>query len=195
MNDLNVENFFPSQIYYGNIDLPLMSSIEESLVDVYKRSTSDIVWQSNNLKMDTRFDILKDVFKSSCLKILDNQGYSLQYHDFYVSSLWAQELKKGGGHAPHVHPGSIMSGLLFVDNKTLSSFPFFQDSRSIKKGFDLPLKDPNELSVANSFVNTKQISSKGSILIFNSYLLHGLVENSSELPVKFIHLNLSCLEK
>ena len=195
MNDLKVESFFSSQIYYGNIDSSLMGNIEESLVDVYKQSTSDIVWQSSNLKMNPQFDILKNVFESSCLKILDEQGYSLQSHNFYVSSLWAQELKRGGGHAPHVHPGSIMSGLLFVDNKTLSSFPFFQDSRSMKLGFDLPLKDPDELSIANPYINTKQVSSRGSFLIFNSYLLHGLVPNSSDMPVKFIHLNLSCFEK
>ena len=195
MFDLRSEYLFPSPVYHGEVDSLVLNDVENSLEDVYNNSNSSVVWNSANLVGDPRFDVIKNNFKSSCRLILEEQGYDISRYNLHVSSLWAQELKKGGHHEPHVHPNSIMCGIFFIKNTEQGSFVFFKDSRLMKEGFDLSIKNTDDASVANPYINLKGNSHRGSLLIFNSYLSHGLVPNSSDSSVKFVHMNLSCNEK
>lgn len=85
---------------------------------------------------------------------------------------WLQEYNHGGVHAPHHHPGSLVSGVYYIESNNLGS--------------PLVFYNPNP---AQHFMNYATYSSRvecwqGRLVLFPSWLLHGVPECRNEETVR-----------
>lgn len=85
---------------------------------------------------------------------------------------WLQEYNHGGVHAPHHHPGSLVSGVYYIESNNLGS--------------PLVFYNPNP---AQHFMNYATYSSQvecwqGRLVLFPSWLLHGVPECRNEETVR-----------
>lgn len=125
--------------------------------------------------------------------ILDNQGYDMQNLSAFVSEFWAQKHLKFSGMEQHVHPhGVVLSGFYFLECPEGGSMAELHDPRPGKVQASLPLKDQSIVREANNSILVKP--KPGMMLITNSWLPHSFTRNSSNLPVKFIHFNISVMQ-
>jgi hypothetical protein len=81
-----------------------------------------------------------------------------------IGDHWLQEYNYGAAHMPHHHPGSIVSGVYYIESNNLGS--------------PLVFYNPNN---AQHFMNYATYSSmvecwQGRLVLFPSWLLHGVPE-------------------
>lgn len=125
--------------------------------------------------------------------ILDNQGYDMSSLNAVVSEFWAQKHFRFSGMEQHVHPhGVMLSGFYFLECPDGGSVVELHDPRPGKVQASLPLKDQSIVREANNSILIKP--KPGMMLVTNSWLPHSFTRNSSDLPVKFIHFNISVMQ-
>jgi uncharacterized protein (TIGR02466 family) len=147
------------------------------------------VHHSTSLINRPGFKTLEEWIQATTWNLLNDQGYDLRNYKIFITELWVQEFAEigGGHHTLHTHFNGHMSGFYFLKASEKTSFPVFGDPRPGKIMNDLPQKDPNAITSANSevFYSVRP----GSLIIFNSYLPHLYgIDNGYE-PFRFIHFN------
>lgn len=152
------------------------------------------VLQTQHMADDPELGYLTGYFRDASLAILREQGYAVDNYDFYVSGMWGQDIGCFGGHAPHVHKNSLITGLFFLETPEGGAFPVFHDPRPGKLMCDLDPVPSNDVTPAMSQVFFNNMV-PGTFLLFNSWLPHQLMPSSSEQSTKFIHFTLSHTER
>lgn len=184
-------SFFPTDVYRN--ELPGWTSLtEKNTLKYFDESPANAaVFQTANLTGDKDLAYIEDYFLKESLYILDRQGYDLSSYNFYVGEMWGQLFNYGGYNFPHVHPGSIISGLYFfsVPESETRSDIIIHDSRLNKTMADLRIKNTTDLLYSTTSISLTKVI-PGTFLIFNSWLTHNLTSNLSSKSLKFLHFNL-----
>ncbi|MAL11051.1 MAG: hypothetical protein CMF74_15470 [Maricaulis sp.] len=163
----------------------------------YKKKLGDLGMShhSKGLLFDNNFNEFQKYVKERSIEVLDDMGYDLRNYNVALNELWVQEFAKNGGghHEGHVHYNSHLSGFYFLKCSDKTSYPIFHDPRVRKSMCDLPLKDKNKNSVANS--SCYYLPNPGNFIIFPAYLEHQFVIDYGVEPFRFIHFNVQALPK
>lgn len=126
-------------------------------------------------------------------QILDSQGYAMSNFNTYVSELWAQEHRKYSNMEQHVHPyGVQLSGFYFLEDTDENCMAQLHDPRPGKVIASLPEKDMTQITEASNAIFIKPKA--GMFLFTNSWLPHSFTRNGSDVPVKFVHFNVSVVQ-
>ena len=152
------------------------------------------VLQTAHMANDPDLKYITDYFAQSSIGILRRQGYAVEKYDFVVSGMWGQNIGCYGGHNPHVHKNSQMTGLFFLNTPEGGSYPVFHDPRPARAMIELDAYPSQEVTEALSQVHFSNMR-PGTFMFFNSWLPHQLTLSSTNEPTKFIHLMLSHKEK
>jgi uncharacterized protein (TIGR02466 family) len=92
-----------------------------------------------------------------------------------LDSLWANLLKAGGHHSGHVHPGSIISGTLYVEVPRGSGAIRFEDPR-LPLMMSAPAREKDAPDELQTFVTVEP--RPGLLLMWESWLRHEVLAGS-----------------
>jgi uncharacterized protein (TIGR02466 family) len=195
---LQVAYHFPCPIYL--IDRPdfldVVNYVSEEALEIRRkeRSLNDIypVYMSGNYFADPRLAKFTEFVGSTAWNILNEQGYAMQDKAVQFTEMWTQEHHKHSAMDAHVHGyGSQIVGFYFLETPQDCSRVVFHDPRAGKVQVDLPEQDMNMATPASKMIN---FTPKAGMMIFaNSWLMHSFTRHAAELPIKFVHFNLTVI--
>lgn len=137
---------------------------------------------------------LADYLLVSAVNILRGQGYAVEKYDFYLSGLWAQEVKRGGGTNVHVHKNSQISGWAFLETPQGGAYPIYHDPRVSKAMVELDFTQEEDITNATSAIHFNNMQ-PGTVMFANSWMQHQLSGTGSEQPTRAIHFMVAHKER
>jgi len=195
---LQVAHHFPCPIYL--IERPdfleTVNVVSEENLEIRRKEVSlnEIypVYMTNNFFGDPRMARFSEFVGATAWNILNEQGYEMKDKAVQFTEMWTQEHHKHSAMDAHVHGyGSQIIGFYFLETPEGGSNVVFHDPRAAKVQIDLPEQDMNMVTHASKMIN---FTPKPGLMIFaNSWLLHSFTRHAAELPIKFVHFNLSVI--
>jgi len=195
---LQVAHHFPCPIYI--IERPdfleLVSVVSEEALEVVKKEQSlDEIYpayMTGNYFGDPRMAVFSEFVGSTAWNILNEQGYAMQDKAVQFTEMWTQEHHKHSAMDVHVHGfGSQIVGFYFLETPEGGSNIVFHDPRAAKVQISLPEQDMTIATPASKMIN---FTPKPGMMIFaNSWLAHSFNRHAAELPIKFVHFNLTVI--
>jgi uncharacterized protein (TIGR02466 family) len=197
---LQVAYHFPCPIYI--IERPdFLETVnqvsEENLAAVRKeRDLNEIypVYMTGNYFNDPRMAGFSEFIGATAWNILNEQGYAMQDMAVQFTEMWTQEHHKHSAMDAHVHGfGSQIVGFYFLETPEDCSRVVFHDPRAAKVQIDLPEQDMNMATPASKMINFEP--KPGMMIFANSWLMHSFTRHAAELPIKFVHFNLTVIHQ
>jgi uncharacterized protein (TIGR02466 family) len=197
---LQVAYHFPCPIYI--IERPdfleAVNAISEEFLDVAKkeRDLNEIypVHMTGSYFADPRMAGFSEFVGATAWNILNEQGYAMQNMAVQFTEMWTQEHHKHSAMDAHVHGyGSQIVGFYFLETPEGGSNVVFHDPRAAKVQIDLPEQNMSAATPASKMIN---FTPKPGMMIFaNSWLMHSFTRHAADLPIKFVHFNLTVIHQ
>jgi uncharacterized protein (TIGR02466 family) len=197
---LQVAYHFPCPIYI--IERPdflkTLNSVSEEALEVQRkeRKLDEIypLYMTGNYFGDLRMAGFSEFVGATAWNILNEQGYAMQDKAVQFTEMWTQEHHKHSAMDAHVHGyGSQITGFYFLETPEDCSRVMFHDPRAGKVQIDLPEQDVNMATPASKMIN---FTPKPGMMIFaNSWLMHSFTRHAADLPIKFVHFNLTVIQQ
>jgi uncharacterized protein (TIGR02466 family) len=195
---LQVAYHFPCPVYL--IERPdfleVVNTVSEEALEVAKKAQTlnEIypVHMTGNYYGDPRMAGFSEFIGSTAWNILNEQGYAMGDKAVQFMEMWTQEHHKHSAMDAHVHGfGSQITGFYFLETPENCSHVVFHDPRAAKVQIDLPEQDMSMATPASKMIN---FTPKPGMMIFaNSWLMHSFTRHAAELPIKFVHFNLTVI--
>lgn len=197
---LQVAYHFPCPIYLVERSdfLEAVNIISEEALEVQRkdRDLDEIypVYMTGNYFTDPRMIGFSEFVGATAWNILNEQGYAMQDKAVQFTEMWTQEHHKHSAMDAHVHGfGSQIVGFYFLETPEDCSKVVFHDPRAAKVQIDLPEQDIGMATPASKAIN---FTPKPGMMIFaNSWLAHSFTRHAAELPIKFVHFNLTVIQQ
>ena len=197
---LQVAYHFPCPIYVIERSdfLEMVNVVSEEALEVQRkeRDLNEIypLYMTGSYFADPRMVEFTEFIGATAWNILNEQGYAMQDKAVSFTEMWTQEHYKHSAMDAHVHGfGSQISGFYFLDTPKDCSHVVFHDPRAGKVQIDLPEQDMNMATPASKMIN---FAPKPGMMIFaNSWLAHSFTRHAAELPIKFVHFNLTVIHQ
>jgi uncharacterized protein (TIGR02466 family) len=197
---LQVAYHFPCPIYL--IERPdfleVVNTVSEEALETAKKTQqlNEIypVHMTGSYFGDPRMAGFSEFVGATAWNILNEQGYAMQDKAVQFTEMWTQEHHKHSAMDAHVHGyGSQIVGFYFLETPEGGSNVVFHDPRAAKVQIDLPEQDVNMATPASKMIN---FTPKPGLMIFaNSWLMHSFTRHAAELPIKFVHFNLTVIHQ
>ena len=197
---LQVAYHFPCPIYI--IERPdfleAVNAVSEEALGVVKkeRDLNELypVHMTGSYYADPRVAGFSEFVGATAWNILNEQGYAMQDKAVQFTEMWTQEHHKHSAMDAHVHGfGSQIVGFYFLETPEDCSRVVFHDPRAGKVQIDLPEQDMSTATPASKMIN---FTPKPGMMIFaNSWLMHSFTRHAAELPIKFVHFNLTVIHQ
>ena len=178
-------DWFPTSVWhfslenYQQLNSPLLQTIyAEERRDSQGEKWSNILgWHSGDRlhEMDS-FDNLTQIINQNVLEVATFLQWDLQKFSLKITTCWAIINRKLASNSVHNHPNSILSGVYYLKTPENCGGIFFSDPRPASQMIVPP-------SVEFNLWNFPKITYKareGTMLIFPSWLLHGVEMNMSD---------------
>jgi hypothetical protein len=195
---LQVAYHFPCPIYI--IERPdfleVVNTVSEEALEAQRkeRDLNEIypLYMTGNYFGDPRMVGFTEFVGATAWNILNEQGYAMQDKAVQFTEMWTQEHHKHSAMDAHVHGyGSQIVGFYFLETPEGGSNVVFHDPRAAKVQIDLPEQDMSMATPASKMIN---FTPKPGMMIFaNSWLMHSFTRHAAELPIKFVHFNLTVI--
>jgi uncharacterized protein (TIGR02466 family) len=197
---LQVAYHFPCPIYI--IERPdfldAVNVVSEEGLEVAKK-TQPLnefypVHMTQNYFGDPRMAEFTEFVGATAWNILNEQGYAMQDKAVQFIEMWTQEHHKHSAMDTHVHGfGSQITGFYFLETPEGCSHVVFHDPRAGKVQVDLPEQNMGMATPASKMIN---FTPKPGMMIFaNSWLAHSFTRHAADLPIKFVHFNLTVIQQ
>jgi uncharacterized protein (TIGR02466 family) len=188
---MNFFSYFPSLIYRDERP-DFVENVFSVCSDFFDhiRTPENHFLQTENLVGTPELRELENYILLSSVEILRQQGYDVTQYDFYISTLWGQELNQFAHTDIHTHGNSQISGWFFIETPENGSCPIYYDARLNKAMLQLNRVQTSEITVASDSIIFNNII-PGTILFNNSWIQHQLTVNKSNLPTRCVHFIVS----
>ncbi|MEM7438828.1 MAG: TIGR02466 family protein [Pseudomonadota bacterium] len=191
--DVRENNYFPTQVF--SVDLsedvrePLNSHLlrmiyadRDADTDGIQRSNFRALggWHSQNkLHKVPDYSGAVSLVKRLSDHICHANGY---HHDYELSigTMWSIINPPGSFNRAHIHPGCIWSGVYYVQTPENCGKIEFLDPRT-EQHINPPKFEPNKSRPKKTWSKVRITPKAGKMLIFPSWLYHGVDPNLSEL--------------
>jgi uncharacterized protein (TIGR02466 family) len=197
---LQVAYHFPCPIYI--IERPdfleVVSTVSEEALEPRRkeRKLDDIypLYMTDSYFGDPRMAGFTEFIGATAWNILNEQGYAMQDKAVSFMDMWTQEHYKHSAMDAHVHGfGTQITGFYFLETPEDCSRVVFHDPRAGKMQIDLPEQDMGMATPASKMIN---FTPKPGMMIFaNAWLSHSFTRHAAELPIKFVHFNLTVIQQ
>jgi len=197
---LQVAYHFPCPIYL--IERPdfldAVNAVSEEALEVAKKAQelNEIypVHMTQSYFADPRVAGFSEFVGATAWNILNEQGYAMQDKAVQFTEMWTQEHHKHSSMDAHVHGfGSQIVGFYFLETPEGGSNVVFHDPRAGKVQIDLPEQNMSAATPASKMIN---FTPKPGMMIFaNSWLSHSFTRHAADLPIKFVHFNLTVIHQ
>lgn len=112
--------------------------------------------------------------------------WDLGAHHLRLDSMWVNILGESGAHSGHIHPGSVISGTVYVDMPKGAGAIRFEDPRL---GL-MQAAPPMHTDLPDSARRFIYLTPKaGTVLVWESWLRHEVMANRSEDPRLSVSFN------
>jgi len=175
--DYLIQNWFSSPVYSAFAD----EWVEKLTPIIMKQLDSENINKNrfyngrtthstnNNLAELTEFSEFTESLKSHAKIFIDELGYDYEkISENFKPYYFATELNKGSMQERHIHAFQL-SGILYIKVPENSAPIQFLDPNHIREYMDWPIKDYEN---PNTFKTVNYKPSKGSLLLWPSYLYH-----------------------
>jgi uncharacterized protein (TIGR02466 family) len=178
-------DWFPTPVWHFAIDnhqqlnsILLQEINVEQQRDRQGEKWSNILgWHStNNLHERTSFSEFTQIIHQNVLEVATFLRWDLQQFSLNITTCWAIVNGKMASNSVHNHPNSILSGVYYLQAPENCGGIFFNDPRPASQMLIPPI-------VTHSLWTFPKVSYKphaGTMLLFPSWLLHGVEMNMSE---------------
>jgi uncharacterized protein (TIGR02466 family) len=155
-----------------------------------ERDPGQIVTMSGNFSADPEITEFTQYVSQSAWNILAAQGYQMNGIVTFFTEMWTQEHNQHSSMETHVHGmGSQISAFFFLEVPEGGCKMAIHDPRPGKVIISMPAADDSKVTpAATQVVFTPQA---GHLIFTNAWLPHSFTRNTSDKPVKFVHMNLS----
>ncbi|PSB41710.1 TIGR02466 family protein [Chamaesiphon polymorphus] len=134
-------------------------------------------WHSkNDLHKRDSFAEFTQIISKNVLEVATFLNWDLQYFSTNITTCWAIVNGKLASNSVHNHPNSILSGVYYLKVPENSGGLFFSDPRPASQMLIPPIGEFN-LWTSPKVVYKPMV---GTMLLFPSWLLHGVEMNMSE---------------
>jgi uncharacterized protein (TIGR02466 family) len=183
---------FPTEIYRGALtgarERRLLGELEAAALDISREDRAGQDWcRRNRYRGYTSYASLGTIVDRASVfedlvTILDRHvaafarsiELALDGQRLLLDSLWVNILEPGGYHTAHLHPGSVVSGTIYIRVPDGAGAIRFEDPR-LPMMMAAPLRRPRASERRRTFVD---IAPKpGTILLWESYLRHEVPES------------------
>jgi len=197
---LQVAYHFPCPIYI--IERPdfleVVNAVSEEALNV-KRKERDLneiypLYMTDNYFVHPQIEGFTEFIGATAWNILNDQGFLMADKAVQFMEMWTQEHHKHSAMDAHVHGfGSQIVGFYFLETPENCSRVVFHDPRAGKVQIDLPEQDMGMATPASKMIN---FTPKPGMMIFaNSWLAHSFTRHAADLPIKFVHFNLTVIHQ
>ena len=197
---LQVAHHFPCPIYIierSDFLKSVAAISEENLAESRKtQSLNEIypLYMTGNYYADPRMAMFSEFVGATAWNILNEQGYAMGDKGVSFTEMWTQEHYKHSAMDSHVHGyGSQIVGFYFLETPKNCSRLVFHDPRAAKVQIDLPEQDIGMVTSASKMINFEP--KPGMMIFANSWLAHSFTRHSADLPIKFVHFNLTVISQ
>jgi uncharacterized protein (TIGR02466 family) len=155
---------------------------EENIISFGRRSNNSYILDNENFKE----------FKNYLLTHIQNfaeQGLNLVPQSYRITQSWISHKEPSQHHHSHTHPNSIISGVFYWEKADLS-LPslYFQNPNNRNSGWSMePLSKntPHNITVDKTYIELEP----GTLILFPSFLPHGVDQNSTNKVRKSLAFN------
>jgi uncharacterized protein (TIGR02466 family) len=182
---LSKNDWFPTPVWHYTVENfqqlneTLLQEIhEEQQRDRQGEKWSNILgWHSvNNLHQRDRFAEFVNIVNVNVLEVANFLQWDLQKFSVNITTCWAIVNGKLASNSLHNHPNSILSGVYYLKTPENCGGIYFNDPRPASQMLVPPVVDFNLWT----FPKVSYKPHAGTMLLFPSWLLHGVEMNMSE---------------
>jgi uncharacterized protein (TIGR02466 family) len=175
MSKASIRNLWATPIYQSSVD------IDEESVNVLTKQPMNIkghLYTSFNADALDLLPNLKEQVMNHCLTYLYDVFKIDKKHKFRITSSWINRIDHGQYAPPHQHGNSLISGVLYFNNKEASEIGFEYTNSILSECFEFTYTEDTPYN--NSLIWTKP--ENNTILLFPSNLRHMVQFNDSDHP-------------
>ena len=170
MKEADIQGIFPIPIYLSNIDRPFT---KEELEFVYNQKNKVVANDGNTSSKDNyilnrkEFKNIKQFLLKCCRDYLKRVVSPKNNIEIYITQSWLNFTETNQYHHRHLHPNSVISGVLYFDCNSLYDRIVFVNPRS----YEQIKPEINEYNLWNSETWFYPLET-GKLIMFPSSLTH-----------------------
>lgn len=201
MTGLNIASFFATPIAQAGLETAgLVDELEQAIWMLEDGDEAGARWCAENgydgytsyASLDDlpvrapAFAALKSELDILAASFAGQLHWDLTAHTLRLDSMWVNILGEGGSHSGHIHPGSVISGTVYVAMPSGAGALKFEDPRLAMMQAAPPMQDsPPE--AARRFLYRQPAA--GHVLLWESWLRHEVMPNLSDSPRLSVSFN------
>ena len=185
-------SYFPTTIF--QVDLPDPKPLNEHLLEtIYSEQERDMKgisrsnftelggWHSHNeLHKSANYTDLVNLIGAATARLSLDQGYDERYA-MKIGTMWSIINPPGSSNRAHVHPGCLWSGVYYIQAPENAGNIEFIEPRTAHL-MNQPKFKPNSRRAKENWTKVRFTPTPGRMLIFPSWLYHGVDPNMSKEP-------------
>ena len=176
----HITPLFPSYLFKCSVkDLSICDKLETTIKKMWKEGKGTFVTDNkfisdHNLHDMDEFKELSDIILKEVNDILNFYYVSRESH--YITCMWANVIQTEHTHMLHTHPNAFLSGTFYVKAPEYCGVTAFGDPRPANG-----MIHPDYIIVDEKNGRTyRNVPIKGDMLIWNSWLPHGVEHGQDE---------------
>lgn len=184
---------FPTPIYFAICNDDIQQSIEymDNCV-VFNERDKEILDEYGSVSLDTYI-----LNRPECKSLHDwimfhvnkyaKEVLAWQFNEINMTQSWVSIKSNGEKHTYHRHPNSLISGVFYWHDEPIEAISFLKPP--VQSNFEIT-RDESKTGIAPyAFDHHNFTPLKNTLILFPSYLQHGVPKNSSPLPRKSVAFN------
>lgn len=191
MDHLSEAHYFTSPVYMVKKTefLEAVKACSERHLEAL-RQAGNVTTMTGNFSHDPEVAAFAQYVSQTAWNILASQGYMMSKLVTYFTEMWTQEHNNLSSMDTHVHGmGAQISAFYFLDVPQGGCNLVIHDPRPGKVIINLPAEDDSKITAASGQIMFTP--EPGALILTNSWLPHSFTRNTSDEPVRFVHMNLS----
>lgn len=170
---------FPSPLFVGKVsDMTLCDRLVDSILKLKEEKTG--FFELGNFTTHDDLFALTEFCEFSEL-VLKETSHALDFlrvkrENHYITGMWANVTNPTHRHPLHLHPNSLLSGILYLKTPDKCGGTVFSDPRPAARVFEPTYEKMFEFN-AGRFTHPAQ---KGTMLIWPSWMSHGVERGFTE---------------
>lgn len=173
-----VDTWFETKIYWNNLNLDndslksVIGTKESENPEAWAHDCSSSFYLDRTLHEDERLSgfcsqIVKEM-NDYCAQL----GVDLGTHESVIKEMWFNSYTRGQGQESHIHAGSHISGIYFLEGDKSSAMTVFESPLSDKEMLPLP--------ASQTFNTLRYPVIPGRLVLFRSWLRHAVTTQETE---------------
>lgn len=171
---------FPTTIFKGTVtDLTLCDNLEKSIRKLHRTKNGNHIGKTHFISYDNLHE--NEEFKDLCEVVLNESNQILNTlcvvrDDHYISAMWANITSENHRHMLHIHPNSLLSGIIYVKTPPGCGNITFSDPRPAARMLEPDYFEMNQINAG-----VMQIApQKGNMIFWPSWLPHGVEKGQNQ---------------